>query len=76
MNSYYKVHFSEYIKCEMSANNYKWIDFITYGFTPEDATRLLTDTLPISPDIALKLSKMFGASTQYWVNLWRTCNAD
>ena len=39
------------------------------GITEEESLALLTNELPITSEIAYRLSKAFGTTPEYWLNI-------
>ena len=45
------------------------------GITQEESIALLTNELPVSSEIEHRLSKAFGTTPEYWLNITNASNA-
>ena len=70
LKPYLRIPISEFIKEEMEIRNWTEKDLVMVsGLNLGTISDLLNDKQKITDDIVIVLSKVFGQSTQYWLNL-------
>jgi len=72
--NYRRVNFSTYIKTNMEYKKISNEDLARIsGLTLIQVDDLLEDNLKVDPDVAFKLTKVFGLSTDYYLKIYNNC---